>query len=81
MIRLGTDANSLLGHRVRARRIELGMSQEQVGDLAGIHCTNWGKIERGRANPSFTTLLRVAGALNVTPAELLGEIDIHDLPA
>lgn len=53
MIKLGTDANSLLGHRVRARRLELGMSQEQVGDLAGIHCTNWGKIERGRANPSL----------------------------
>lgn len=63
------------------RRVELGLSQEQVGLIAGIHWTNWGKIERGRANPSFTTLLRIAGALSISPSMLLGDIDVDDLPA
>lgn len=81
MIKLGTDANSLLGERIRTRRVELGLSQEQAGIIAGIHWTNWGKIERGRANPSFKTLLKIAGALSTTPAALLGDIDVDDLPA
>lgn len=81
MVKVGTDANSLLGLRVRARRILLGLSQEEVGLMAGIHWTNLGRIERGQANPSFTTLLRIAGALSIAPSDLLDGIDIDDLPA
>ena len=42
--------------------------------------TNLGKIERGQANPSLTTIVRVAAALGVMPAELLDGIDAHALP-
>lgn len=60
-----------LGERVRHHRTELGLSQEDMADLAGMHWTNWGKIERGQANPSLTTIVRMAGVLDIDPAELV----------
>ena len=65
------EAARILGDRVRKVRTHLGLSQETVGDLADMHWTNIGKIERGQANPSFSTLIRLAGVLNVDPAVLV----------
>jgi transcriptional regulator with XRE-family HTH domain len=74
------DAARVLGDRVRAIRTTLGLSQEDIGDLAGMHWTNIGKIERGQGNPSFSTLVRLAGVLGVDPAELVGGITPDQLP-
>lgn len=38
-----------MGERVRSHRQELGLSQEDVADLAEMHVTNLGKIERGQS--------------------------------
>lgn len=65
------DAARVLGERVRQIRTDLGLSQETVGDLADMHWTNIGKIERGQANPSFSTLIRLAGVLGVDPGLLV----------
>jgi transcriptional regulator with XRE-family HTH domain len=69
-----------LGERVRGRRRELGLSQEDLADLAGMHWTNWGKIERGQANPSLTTVIRMAGVLDLDPAKLVSGLGLADLP-
>jgi transcriptional regulator with XRE-family HTH domain len=74
------DAARVLGERVRTIRTALGLSQEDIGDLAGMHWTNIGKIERGQGNPSFTTLIRLAGVLDVDPAELVAGITTDQLP-
>jgi len=42
------------------------MSQEQLAEGAGTDLTQVGGIERGVRNPSYTTLLRLAGALGTT---------------
>ncbi|MDI2097562.1 helix-turn-helix domain-containing protein [Ruicaihuangia caeni] len=42
-----------LGQRVREARLRLGLSQEDIAELAGLHWTNWGKVERGVANPNL----------------------------
>ncbi|HEY5993932.1 MAG TPA: S24 family peptidase [Gallionellaceae bacterium] len=39
--------NSTLGQRIRARRKELGLSQEKLGELAGLDQTVISKLERG----------------------------------
>lgn len=69
-----------LGERVRHHRTELGLSQEDMADLAGMHWTNWGKIERGQANPSLTTIVRMAGVLDLDPAELVTGLGLAQLP-
>jgi transcriptional regulator with XRE-family HTH domain len=40
-------------HRVRTRRHQLGLSQEQLADECGLHRTYVGQVERGRRNISL----------------------------
>lgn len=80
MIATASDASALFGSRVRARRIELGISQEDAADLAEMHVSNYGKVERGLANPSLHTILRITTALNIDPAKLVGGLDADMVP-
>jgi transcriptional regulator with XRE-family HTH domain len=59
-----------LGEAVRTMRLESGLSQEQLAELAHTDLTQVGGIERGVRNPSYTTLLRFADALETTVGEL-----------
>lgn len=52
-----------LGEAIRRLRLEAGLSQEQLAERAGTDLTQVGGIERGVRNPSYTTLLRLADAL------------------
>lgn len=59
------------GERVRARRYELGMSQEGLGEVAGLHRTYIGGIERGERNISLANVVRLAHALDLDPGDLM----------
>ncbi len=62
--------HAALGEAVRTRRLDAGMSQEELADAAATDLTQVGGIERGVRNPSYTTLLRLAAALETTVGEL-----------
>lgn len=62
--------HAALGEAVRFLRREEGLSQEQLAEGAGTDLTQVGGIERGVRNPSYTTLLRLAGALDTTVGKL-----------
>lgn len=62
--------HAALGDAVRTLRSKVGLSQEQLAEGAGTDLTQVGGIERGVRNPSYTTLLRLAGALDTTVGEL-----------
>jgi transcriptional regulator with XRE-family HTH domain len=64
-------AAELFGRRVREARIDLGMSQENIANLADMHVTNYGRVERGEANSELHTIVRIATALNTDPGTLL----------
>lgn len=53
---------------VRRRRLELGLTQENVGNL---HRNYVGAVERGELNPTITQLERLAKGLDTTAWELL----------
>jgi transcriptional regulator with XRE-family HTH domain len=59
-----------LGEAVRQLRLEAEMSQEQLAEAAGTDLTQVGGVERGVRNPSYTTLLRLAGALGTSVGTL-----------
>jgi transcriptional regulator with XRE-family HTH domain len=52
-----------LGEAVRRFRTDAGLSQEQLADRMATDLTQIGGIERGVRNPSYTTLVRLADAL------------------
>lgn len=53
------------GERVRHHRKHLGISQEKLGELAGLHRTYVGHVERGEVNPTLSSIVRLADALEV----------------
>lgn len=61
-----------LGRTLRRARRERDLSQEAVGQLAGMHPNHVGTIERGTKDLRATTLLRLIEALGMSPAELFG---------
>jgi transcriptional regulator with XRE-family HTH domain len=75
-----SDAARLLGTRIREERQRFAINQMELAELAGLHFTNLGKIERGQANPSLHTILRIAGALNMNPGRLLDGMTADMLP-
>lgn len=66
-----SPAAKAFGERVRARRHELGESQEQLADASGLHWTFIGQVERGRRNLSLHNILKLARGLDIDPAELI----------
>ena len=62
-------SENLLILRRRAR-----LSQEEVGFRASLHRTEIGCLERGERLPRIDTLTKLAGALDVTPNDLLAGI-------
>lgn len=66
-----SPAARAFGQRVRARRQELGKSQEQLAEDCGLHWTYVGQVERGRRNISLHNILKIAGGLAIDPGELV----------
>ena len=64
------------GTRIRALRKDLAMSQEELGEVAGLHRTYIGHLERGEVNPSLINILRVAKALKVDPSNLVSGLKV-----
>lgn len=66
-----SPAAETFGERVRTRRHQLGLSQEQLADECGLHWTYVGQIERGRRNISLHNILKIAEGLGIDPGELV----------
>lgn len=64
-----------LGERIRKLRKQRGLSQEQLGELAGLHTNYIGQIERGEKNLTIETLDKVVSGLEVSLEELFRYID------
>ncbi len=63
------------GERVRQLRQSQGVSQEKLAELAELHRTYIGGIERGERNVALLNILKIAKALNSSPGELLKDFD------
>lgn len=62
-----------MGVKVRMKRFQKGLSQEQLSEYADIHPTYLSSIERGQGNPTFEKLVNLARALKCSPKDLMPE--------
>jgi transcriptional regulator with XRE-family HTH domain len=60
-----------MGRRVRERRLDLDLSQEEVAHAATVHPTWLSGVERGQRNLSVLNLLKLARALGMDPCEVV----------
>lgn len=66
-----------LGLRFQKKRIELGLSQEELAHRAGLHRTFIGFIERGERSITVINFLRVTTALNIDPGTILNGLKVE----
>ena len=64
------DILSDFGNRLRKLRIEKGFSQEKFADLTQLDRTYVSGLERGKRNPSYLILLKIAKSLNISVKDL-----------
>lgn len=60
-----------LGAGIRAQRVAMGLTLEDLATPAKLSVTYLGQTERGQRNPSALVLWRIADALGVTLEQLV----------
>lgn len=65
------DLIEQVGKRIRALRMQKGLTQEDLSEAAGIHPKYLSALESGRQNITLKTLDGLARGLDVEPYELL----------
>jgi transcriptional regulator with XRE-family HTH domain len=83
------DASKRFGENLLRVRQARKLSQESLAELAGLHRTQVTLIERGLREPRMMTVIRLAGALEVSVSTLFegitwntrrGEFVVSDPP-
>jgi transcriptional regulator with XRE-family HTH domain len=60
-----------LGNKLRAIRLERGLSLRELANKADMDHNNINRIEMGTVNPSYTTFILLAEALEIDPGQLI----------
>lgn len=64
------DVSEAFGRAVKARRAELGRTQEDLSEAGGFGRSFVSSMERGEKAPSVKTVWRLAQALDCKPSDL-----------
>lgn len=68
----GRDIMCTFHDRLRAIRLEKGLTQQQLADAIGVTKSTMAKYDRGDLEPNLTNVKKIADALNVSVDLLLG---------
>lgn len=66
---------ALVGAVLQARRKELGFSQTQVAEEAGLNVSTWSRIENGESALTIEQLAAVAARLDLAPSAILRSVE------
>ena len=61
-----SDRHEAFGAALRERRIRIGLSQEELAEVADLDRTYVSGVERGERNPSLTNIYKLCDALATT---------------
>ena len=69
------DPRVAFGQAVRRLRLAQGVSQEKLAELANIHRTYIGDVERGTRNIALLNMTRIAIALGLPLSRILQDME------
>ena len=64
-----------LAKKIKSRRLQLNLSQEELANKCLLDRTYISLIERSKRNPSYLSLIKLCDGLELDIKELLGESD------
>jgi transcriptional regulator with XRE-family HTH domain len=67
-----------LGDTLKKVREAKGLSQKELAGLLDMPQPQYSRIESGKTDPSFTTISKIANALNISLSELFRADEIFD---
>ena len=70
------DLALIVGTRIRLARKKAGFSQEKLAELADVHPTYIGQLERGEKNATLESIHKITSALNIPLEKLFEKIDL-----
>lgn len=65
----------IIGKEIRACRLNVGLTQEELAEKSDTHVNYIGMIERGKTNPSLVFLFKISKALGVSCSDLIKEVE------
>lgn len=65
------------GRNLRRCRLKTGLSQEGFASRVGVHRTEISMLELGHREPKLSTVLKMAGAAEVSVEQLTKNLGIH----
>ena len=65
-----SDLRRVFAAQVRLRTGQLGISQEELAERAGVHRTYVSQVERGVVNVCIDNIARLSAALEIKASEL-----------
>jgi transcriptional regulator with XRE-family HTH domain len=68
------EPHEQFARNLKTRRDSAGLSQEALGHACDLHPTEISRLERAVREPRLSTIVKLARALKVRPAELLDRI-------
>jgi transcriptional regulator with XRE-family HTH domain len=74
------DPLKLFSEHLRELREKRELSQQRLSELSGLNRNYVSDVERGRRNPCFQNLIKIAEALDVSPSELFRPFDKRRWP-
>lgn len=74
----GDDPQPALGTAIRELRTKRNVTQEDLAHEAGVTVGTLSLIERGKSNPAWGTVKRIAAALDVAMGDLAKRADKLD---
>ena len=69
-----------IGERIRALRLDAGMTQEELAQRIGLKKQNISRYENSRVEPNIRTAKRIAEALGVSLEEMAVGVTVSETP-
>lgn len=75
-----SDAHVDMGARIRKRRGEVQLTQQEVAQETELDVSYYGRIERGEVNVATANLFKIAQTLQIDPGDLVRGVKYQGPP-